>query len=170
MNGAGGHGHGDGNARAEDGVAGDGCAVGDEQDLGAVAHGFDGLGTDDVERGFKPDGRRIDAVQLFDDKIFRVRMNAFAQAGYLGKRKVGRAERDAGQGCIFIQHVRPGAKARVERDDDRLAERVDGGVGDLGEALAEVGVERARGLGEEGERGVVTHGPDAVLAFGGHGG
>ena len=57
---------------------------------------------------------------------------------------------------------------RPQRHHQLLAERVDRRVGDLGEALLEVGVEQARHPREDRHRGVVAHREDRVLALGAH--
>ena len=49
------------------------------------------------------------------------------------------------------------ADPRLEAHHDRLADRVDRRVGDLGEALLEVGEQRRLALGERREREVVAH-------------
>ena len=60
------------------------------------------------------------------------------------------------------------AEEAVERHDLALAQRVDRRVGDLGEALPEVGVQRTRPVGEDGQRRVVAHRPGRFLRLAGH--
>ena len=57
----------------------------------------------------------------------------------------------------------------MQRDDDGFAQRIDGRIGDLRKALAEVRVDRPRRLRQVRERRVVAHGPHGVLAVGRHG-
>ena len=56
------------------------------------------------------------------------------------------------------------ADGGLQGHDHRLAQRVDGRVGHLGELLAEPVVERALLPGEHGHGGVVAHGADRLLA------
>ena len=58
------------------------------------------------------------------------------------------------------EEIAPPAQGGEERHDQTLTNRIDRGIGDLREELAEIGVEQARSQGEDGERGVVTHGAD----------
>ena len=67
-----------------------------------------------------------------------------------------------------IEQVRPWAETRVQLDDAGLAQRIDGRIGDLGEALAEIVIDGARRARERGNGRVVAHRPDGVLAIGGH--
>ncbi len=69
---------------------------------------------------------------------------------------------------MVVEQVWPGAEPSVELDDDRFSQRVDRRVGDLGETLAKVGVDRPGGARHGGERRIVAHGPDSVLALGHH--
>ena len=61
-----------------------------------------------------------------------------------------------------------GTETRVHLEDDVLAQRIDGRVGDLRESLAEEGIERPRRTGEGRDRSVVAHRPDCVFAVGCH--
>ena len=66
------------------------------------------------------------------------------------------------------QQVGLGADARADRHHDRLADRVDRRVGDLREQLLEVGEQRRRLVGQHGQREVVAHRADRLLALGRH--
>ena len=76
---------------------------------------------------------------------------------------------EAGVLGAFVEHVRAGPEERPERHDQPFPKRVDRGVGDLGEPLPDVGVEKARPGREDRERGVVAHGPDRLDAVLPHG-
>ena len=65
---------------------------------------------------------------------------------------------------LFLQDRRTGSEQGPQRHDRRLADRVDGRVGDLREALLEVLVDRPGPPGEDRQLGVVTHGGDGLLA------
>ena len=67
-----------------------------------------------------------------------------------------------------IEQVRPRAETRVQLDDAGLAQRVDGRIGDLCEALAQIVVDGAWRARERGDGRVVAHGPDGVLAIDRH--
>lgn len=72
-------------------------------------------------------------------------------------REDGRGEEEAmALGGVHLEKVAFGSDVAFERHDDRLANGVDGRVGDLGEELAEVVVDDARSGGHAGERSVVT--------------
>ena len=68
----------------------------------------------------------------------------------------------------LVEQVALGADAGAQRHDDRLADRVDRRVGDLREELLEVGEQRRAVVGEDGERVVVAHRADRLLAVPGH--
>ena len=65
----------------------------------------------------------------------------------------------------FIQPQQIGAGSNVghQRHDEFLADRVNGRVGDLGEALLEIIVEQTRAVGEHGQRGINPHRADWLL-------
>ena len=65
--------------------------------------------------------------------------------------------------------MRPRAQARVQLDHAGFPQRVNGWVGDLGEALSEEGIDRPRGSCQWRNRCVVAHRPDGVFALHGHG-
>ncbi len=67
-----------------------------------------------------------------------------------------------------IEQVRPRAKAGVQLDDAGFAQRVDGRIRHLCEALPQVVVDGAGRAGERGDRRVVAHGPNGVFAIDRH--
>ena len=70
-------------------------------------------------------------------------------------------------GCLFEQ-VLLVAERRIERHHRPLADRIDRGVRDLREALLEIVEEQPRTIGEAGERGVLAHRAQGLLALGRH--
>ncbi|MBP2648469.1 MAG: hypothetical protein H6Q77_2093 [Gemmatimonadetes bacterium] len=74
-------------------------------------------------------------------------------------------------GRVRALHERRPSPAEVHAQGHHhgLAQRVDRGVGDLGEALPEVGICALRRAGERRDRGVVAHAPDGVHAGRRHG-
>ena len=76
---------------------------------------------------------------------------------------------DAGGFGGFFEQRGAASEPDVEGHDVAFADGVDGGVGDLGEFLLEVGVEGAWLVLEDGEGGVVAHGADGFLGLAGHG-
>ena len=70
---------------------------------------------------------------------------------------------------VDVQQVGLGAHEGHQGHDDGLADRVDRRVRHLGEHLAEVVVERLVLVGKHGQRAVVAHGANALLAVLGHG-
>ena len=64
-----------------------------------------------------------------------------------------------------LQQVRLGSDVALQRHDHFFANRVDGGVGDLREALLEVVVEHAGLVGEHRQRRVVAHRAQRIAAL-----
>ncbi len=52
----------------------------------------------------------------------------------------------------------------LDRHDELFADRIDRRVGDLGEELLEIGVKKARPFREHGQRRVIAHRADRLLA------
>jgi hypothetical protein len=70
---------------------------------------------------------------------------------------------------VEAEDVGPGPDERHEGHHRLLADRVDRGIGHLGEELAEIGIQGLRPIGEDGEGRVVAHGSDGLLPCRGHG-
>jgi hypothetical protein len=68
----------------------------------------------------------------------------------------------------FDEQVDLGAHPGLQAHHDLLTDGIDGWVGDLGEELLEVGKERRLAIREHGQRRVVTHAGDWLLAVGRH--
>ena len=73
-----------------------------------------------------------------------------------------------GAAVLEIEQVRPRADVGDQRHDQFLADRVDRGVRDLGEALLEIVVEHARAAGQDRQGRVGAHGTHRLLAAHGH--
>ena len=69
---------------------------------------------------------------------------------------------------LRVQQVPLAAGAGEDRGDQLLADRVERGVGDLGEELLEVVEQRLGPVGEHGQRRIGAHRPDRLLAGGTH--
>ena len=142
-------------------------AVAEDDDLHAVADGGGGLAADaldglaqaprparDLVRGRDPGRAQPELLQRRHLRLVDDRRRQLHLAGVLrlrGEQVAARAELDG------------------ERHDEPLAQRVDGRVGHLGEALGEVVVEHVRLAGEDRQRRVVAHGEARLLGLPGHG-
>ena len=71
-------------------------------------------------------------------------------------------------GRPFGEPCRGGAEVRRERHHEPLTQRVDGRIGHLGKALAEVVVEQSRTVGQHGRGRVIAHREDRILSLFGH--
>ena len=78
------------------------------------------------------------------------------------------AEQCPATGPLREQGAAP-AEIHHERHHQLLAERIDRGVGHLGETLAHIGVEALRQQGQRRDWRVVAHTPDRIATLGGHG-
>ncbi len=147
-------------------VVGDGV-VGQHQQRHARAHRRRRLGADPFDGGPEAFAGRV--VQVDDPmRVAAVGVGQQRPVATLGQhRRVGGQPRRVGR--AFLEQVALGAQTGFQRHHHRLAQRVDRRVGDLGELLAEVVVQRARPRGQHGERGVVAHRADRFLTgFGQH--
>ena len=97
-------------------------------------------------------------------------MLAVAECVHLAQGEEGRFQRKPWDACLGIEKMRPGAETSVQLNDDGFAHRIDGRIRDLGKALAEEAVDRARSMGHGGQGSIVAHGPDGIFAVVGHGG
>ena len=135
-----------------------GGAVGEDDDGDFPVHRFLDLGTKLVDARLEPvfSGRGVpcaiehmrgetvlghvgDLIELVVEEDRGLERDGFAMLGR------------------FLKDVALRAETRAERHDRPLADRVDGRVGHLGEALFEIGVKQARVGGEDGERDVIAH-------------
>ena len=107
----------------------------------------------DVDRAGRED-RRVDLAQLLELGVAQDRRVHRELAGVLGR---------------LVEQVALGADAGRDAHHDRLADRVDRRVRDLGEELLEVREERRVAVAQHGQREVVAHRADRLLALGGRG-
>ena len=142
------------------------AAVGEHDDVRAVGDRLRGLLGDPAHGpdhplgavGDRPGDRdrvraehgRVDAAQRLELVVAQDRVRDDELVGVVGP---------------LVEQVRLGADARLDRHHHGLADRVDRRVGDLREELLEVGEERRRLVGEDGERDVVAHRADRLLAL-----
>lgn len=81
----------------------------------------------------------------------------------------GREEKTVALRWLHREQVALGANVAFERHDDRLSNRVDRRVGDLGEELTEVVVDETRLRRHARQRSVVAHTAQRLFAIGDHG-
>ncbi len=82
--------------------------------------------------------------------------------------RAGQAQQ-MGVGWPLLQQMAAPAQHERQRHDQLLAQRIDRRVGDLGEALFEIVVQRARAVGEHCRRRIVAHRADRLLTVAQHG-
>ena len=126
-----------------------------------AAHSFDALGPRKQDRkrvATEPGGTRLRgvAVQALDLRHFGV-----------GQNRLLEPEQATLLRSLFEQ-IPFGADRGDQRRDDLLADRVERRVGHLREQLLEIVVEQLRTVGEDGQRRVVAHRADRLLAIGTH--
>jgi len=148
----------DGEEHRDRGLLRGDAAVGDDEDLGTVAHGLLGGLGEGLERGLE--GLGADG----GGEVRVERDHATLQGGHVGERGELVVEEDrriefdeAGAGGELLEETEAAAEQHVQRHDRLFADGVDGRVGDLREELLEIGVEQARAARENGERRVVAH-------------
>mmetsp|Transcript_33649 Transcript_33649/g.78720 ORF Transcript_33649/g.78720 Transcript_33649/m.78720 type:complete len:1205 (+) Transcript_33649:178-3792(+) len=136
--------------------------IGEHDDLRAADHLPLRLRHQSRHRRLEPIGPARDGVERRDVR----RLLRAADALQLGRVEDGR--RDA-QLVGELRHgrvaqVAPSTEGHVEAHDDALAQRVNGRVGHLREALLEIVVERVRLLREHRQRRVLSEGEERLLA------
>ena len=125
--------------------------------FGGLAEFLHGGGESGGTRGGLPEGGEggrfvlatdlADGIQLLIEEDRGIQRDLRGVLGSLGK------------------EIAPPTERGEERHDQALADRVDRGIGDLREELAEIGVEEARAQGEDGKRRVVSHRADGLGAI-----
>jgi hypothetical protein len=147
--------------------------IGEDDDTGAIADGRFRLGHHPLQRRLQRrargrgrrfigngekcrDRHRRDAVEI--EPLDRLQRRVLEDdAGQV---------QQAGLSRRLVEEVAAAAEEAVERHHLALAQRVDGWVRHLGESLPEIGVQRARPLGENGQRRIVAHRPGRLLPLG----
>mmetsp|Transcript_15725 Transcript_15725/g.37201 ORF Transcript_15725/g.37201 Transcript_15725/m.37201 type:complete len:830 (-) Transcript_15725:1712-4201(-) len=156
----------DGHQRRDVGLVSSDAALGEvreHQDLGTIAHSLLSLLLERLDLLLEPAGPLGDIVQGRElDNL------AAALLDHLHLVLVDDRGLDLDLGRVGLRRRLDGiallAEVHVERHHQVLAQRVDGRVGYLGEALLEVVVEDVGLLGEDGQRRVVTHAEGGLLA------
>ena len=153
-----------GQQRAERHAVGADRAVGEHDERLAVVDGRFGLGADAVERldhaGLAFVARPGD-VDLA--RVPAAAVHALERGDLLVRQNRVRHAQPAGVLLGRFEQVLLGADVALQRHDHFLADRVDRGVGDLGEELPEVVVQHPRLVAEAGQARVVAHRADGVL-------
>mmetsp|Transcript_32603 Transcript_32603/g.79532 ORF Transcript_32603/g.79532 Transcript_32603/m.79532 type:complete len:1230 (+) Transcript_32603:1174-4863(+) len=148
--------------------------VREADDLVSVAHSLSALPVDPVELRQQIGGRgRVGGVlvrhrDVNDGSLVSLHVHVL-DCVHLIQREKRAVEVDAlRMVATLVEKVALGAEGKAERHDHTLADGVDGRVGDLGKELLEVLVEKPRLEGQASQRGVVTHGPEGLLAVCSH--
>ena len=132
-----------------------GGAVGHQQDADAAADQFDGLLLQVPKTACLSELSSAKVQFKCGERKFLVqRIGAFMQRRHLPERKERRGQHESGQGRVLVEQMRPRAQARAQRHHASFAQRIDGRIGDLREALAEESVQRARRSSPEAAIGV----------------
>mmetsp|Transcript_23118 Transcript_23118/g.74859 ORF Transcript_23118/g.74859 Transcript_23118/m.74859 type:complete len:525 (+) Transcript_23118:2948-4522(+) len=154
--------------RDEDGVGVEAALLLVRQDhsLGTVLDRRLGLGAQPGDGRLEPRRAVGDSVQGGD----RDQLLLASESRHLLAVKHGRGQREH-VGQLLRRRERqvvPLADGHIQAHHDALAQRVNRRVGHLRKALLEVVVQRARRLGEHGQRRVVAHGEECLFAAVGH--
>ena len=116
--------------------------------VGAVGHREGGVERDDRPRGPVGQLEGVDARGVEEERVEREQLGGL---GRLGEQRLA------------------GAEQRAQAHHQALAQRVDGRVGDLGEALAQVVADRPGARRQVGQRRVVAHRERGLVGVVGHG-
>jgi hypothetical protein len=149
-------------------VSADG-AVADDQDVLAAADGVHRLGVQRGQLGFHAlvaPGQRVGDVQRVAAELALGVLLDAAQLRHVGEveDRLAHFQPHRRVDLVDVQQVRLGADEGHQRHHDRLADRVDRRVGHLREQLLEVVVQRLVLARQHGQRAVVAHRADALLA------
>ncbi len=156
----------DGDQRRDRDALGVDAAVGEDQHVDAVLEDLLGLGAHAVERlqhALGPVGDRPRDVERVGAEDLGVDLAQLLQLGVAQDRRL-HAELVGVLGRL-VEQVLLGADAGRHAHHHGLADRVDRRVGDLREELLEVGEQQRRLLREHGQRRVVAHRADRLLAL-----
>ena len=149
------------------------AAVGDDQDIVAAADRIHSLRAQRRQLGldaFAAPADRIDDVDLVRLELAERVLLDRAQARHVVEveHRLRDLEAHLRVDGVDVEQVGLRADERVQRHHDRLADRVDRRVRHLGEQLLEVVVQRLVLVAEHGQRRVVAHRADGLLAEDGH--
>ena len=144
-----------------------GRAIADHENLRALLDGPAGRAAQGVERG----AQRLGAARRLPRRVQRHRLRA-DQAPQrrhliLEQHRVLVPYQPQARGAIGEQRAAT-PQMHAQGHHERLAQRIDRGVRDLREPLAQVRVEARRYARERRDRRVVPHAPHGVLAFAAH--
>ena len=149
------------------GARGAGVAVRQYDDVRPEGDRLRNLLADLVQGGFEPRSPLGDGEQAVDGEALKPGgLTVLVDIEQLGEVVV--ADDRVGQGNLAarcrlgLEQVALRPDGGFEGGDELLADGVEGRVGHLGEKLGEIVVEKARPLGEHGNRGVGAHGADRL--------
>ena len=147
-----------------------GGAVTENEQPGAVVDGCLGLGAESLDGGFESLGTvtsRPGHVQRFGREVVGDGLQRFELMG----KQEGRLEMDdPGMLLGLGEQVALRSDIGLDRHDQVLTDRVDWRVGDLGEQLLEVRVEKLRLQRQDRQGGVIAHRVDGLLCVAHQGG
>ena len=162
-----------GEQRGNRNPVGAGHAVGQDDDVDALAHRGFGARAEFVEHLLQ--SRRAEAGMEGGVERARLEMavrdlrdRADLLEVRIGQDRLAHFEALGGGQALEVEQVRPRPDDRDEAHHQLLADRIDRRVGDLGEVLLEVGEELLRPVRQRRDRRVVAHRAGGFLAGGRH--
>ena len=162
-----------GEQRRDRNPVGAGHAVGQDDDVDALAHGAFGARAELVEHLLHTRGAKARVEGGVERARLEMRVGDLRDRADLLQIRVGQdrlAHFEAlGRGhALQVEQVRPRPDDRDEAHDELLADRVDRRVGDLRKVLLEIGEELFWAVRQRRDRRVVAHRARRLLAGGGH--
>ena len=154
-------------------AVGAGLAVGQDDDVDAVAHRLLGLRGERIDRLRHAGGavhRRPGHVERdrLEMPVADIGNRANLLQVLIGENRLAHFQALGLRGAFEIEQVRPRPDDRDQAHDDFLADRIDRRVRHLGEVLLEIGVEQLGLAGESGDGRIVAHRAHRFLAGLGH--
>ena len=158
-----------GEQRRDRDAVGAGAAVGEDDDVDAVAHRGVGLAAELGDRRFHAGGAGLGRPGRVERQRLEMRFADLGDRADLFQIGVGQDRlmhfQPLGVRHAFeIEQVRPRPDDRDEAHHQFLADRIDRRVGHLGEVLLEIGEQQLRLVGQRRDRRVVAHGADRLFA------
>ena len=162
-----------GEQRRDRNAVGAGFAVGEDEDVAAVAHFVFGALAQFVDRPAHAVGAVLGRIGHVEGQRLEMVAGHLRDRADLLKVLVGEDRLTHFQplelgGAFHVEQVRPRPDDGDEAHHQLFADRIDRRVGDLREVLLEIGVERLGPVGHRRDRRVVAHGADRFLAGGRH--
>ncbi len=150
-----------------------GIAVGQDDDVDAVAQRLFGLIAQEVDRSRQTLGAEVGVPGGVEGARLEVGVAHLGDRADLlqilvGEDRLVRLEALNRRHALEIEQVRARPDDRYEAHDELLADRIDRRVRHLGKVLLEVGEQELRPVGQRRDRRVVAHRADRFLAGGPH--